>query len=117
VRIYDALLGGKDNYAADLRPVAARDAAAVYDHATSPVTLRTRAQVAGFFGGWDPIEPGLVQVPLWRPDGSAHCARRWRTTALRPSSARSSARPKPASMSQSHTVRPAVPKTVCRAGM
>jgi hypothetical protein len=38
---------------ADLRPAAARDAAAVYDHATSPVTLRTRAQVTAFFDGWD----------------------------------------------------------------
>jgi hypothetical protein len=54
---------------ADLRPAAARDAAAVYDHATSPVTLRTRAQVTAFFDGWDLAEPGLVQVPLWRPDG------------------------------------------------
>jgi hypothetical protein len=43
---------------ADLRPAAARDAAAVYDRATSPVTLRTRAQVAAFFDGWDLIEPG-----------------------------------------------------------
>jgi hypothetical protein len=54
---------------ADFRPAAAHDAAAVYDQATSPVTLRTRAQVAAFFDGWDLIEPGLVQVPLWRPDG------------------------------------------------
>ena len=54
---------------ADLRPGAAQQAAAVYDQATSPVTLRTRAQVAAFFDGWDLVEPGLVQVPLWRPDG------------------------------------------------
>ncbi len=54
---------------ADFRPVAAQDAAAVYDQATSPVTLRTHAQVAGFFEGWDLVEPGLVQVPLWRLDG------------------------------------------------
>jgi hypothetical protein len=53
----------------DFRPAAAQQAAAVYDQATSPVTLRTRAQVAAFFDGWDLIEPGLVQVPLWRPDG------------------------------------------------
>jgi hypothetical protein len=38
---------------ADFRPVAAQQAAAVYDQATSPVTLRTRAQVAAFFDGWD----------------------------------------------------------------
>jgi hypothetical protein len=36
----------------------------VYDRVTSPVTLRTRAEVAGFFEGWDLAEPGLVQVPL-----------------------------------------------------
>jgi hypothetical protein len=54
---------------ADFRPAAAQQAAAVYDQATSPVTLRTRAQVATFFDGWDLVEPGLVQVPLWRPDG------------------------------------------------
>jgi S-adenosyl methyltransferase len=54
---------------ADFRPVAAQHAAAIYDQATSPVTLRTRAQVAALFQGWDLVEPGLVQVPLWRPDG------------------------------------------------
>ena len=54
---------------ADFRPAAAQDAAAVYDQATSTVTLRSRADVAGFFEGWDLVEPGLVQVPLWRPDG------------------------------------------------
>jgi S-adenosyl methyltransferase len=53
----------------DFRSAAARQAAAVYDQATSPVTLRTRAQVAAFFDGWDLVEPGLVQVPLWRPEG------------------------------------------------
>ncbi|MGA2831171.1 MAG: SAM-dependent methyltransferase, partial [Streptosporangiaceae bacterium] len=54
---------------ADFRPAAAQDAAAVYEQATSTVTLRTHAQVAEFFEGWDLVEPGLVQVPLWRPDG------------------------------------------------
>ncbi len=54
---------------ADLRPEAAQQAADVYDRATSAVTLRGHAQVAAFFDGWDLAEPGLVQVPLWRPDG------------------------------------------------
>ena len=53
----------------DFQPEAARDAAAVYDRATSSVTLRSHAQVAALFTGWDLVEPGLVQVPLWRPDG------------------------------------------------
>jgi hypothetical protein len=33
------------------------------------VTLRSKTQIAAFFDGWDLIEPGLVQVPLWRPEG------------------------------------------------
>jgi S-adenosyl methyltransferase len=41
----------------------------VYDQATSAATLRSHAQVAALFEGWDLVEPGLVQVPLWRPDG------------------------------------------------
>lgn len=41
----------------------------MYDQATSPVIFRTRAQVAAFFDGRDLVEPRLVQVPLWRPDG------------------------------------------------
>jgi hypothetical protein len=54
---------------ADFSLDAARNAAAVYDQATSAMTLRSHAQISGFFDGWDLIEPGLVQVPLWRPDG------------------------------------------------
>lgn len=53
----------------DIRPAAAHSAAAVYDQATSAVTLRGRAQIAALFDGWDLVNPGLVQVPLWRPDG------------------------------------------------
>lgn len=56
---------------ADLRPQAARAAATVYNqnHPASTVTLRGHAQITAFFDGWDLVEPGLVQVPLWRPDG------------------------------------------------
>jgi len=54
---------------ADLRPEAAQSAADVYDGATSTVTLRGKTQIATFFDGWDLVEPGLVQVPLWRPEG------------------------------------------------
>jgi hypothetical protein len=56
---------------ADLRPQAARTAATVYNqnHPASTVTLRGHADITAFFDGWDLVEPGLVQVPLWRPDG------------------------------------------------
>ena len=45
------------------------DAQRVYNERVStPQTLRTREQVAGFFTGLELVEPGLVQVHQWRPD-------------------------------------------------
>jgi SAM-dependent methyltransferase len=41
----------------------------VYQRATAPLVLRSHAQVTAFFDGFDLVEPGLVQVPLWRSDG------------------------------------------------
>src|SRR6266487_3147620 len=54
---------------ADFQTEAARQAAAVYDQATSTITLRSHARITAFFDGWELIEPGLVQMPLWRPEG------------------------------------------------
>ncbi|WP_328473022.1 SAM-dependent methyltransferase [Streptomyces sp. NBC_00448] len=31
--------------------------------------LRTHAELVPFFDGFDLVDPGLVQAPLWRPDG------------------------------------------------
>ncbi|KAA0932310.1 MULTISPECIES: SAM-dependent methyltransferase [Streptomyces] len=45
------------------------DARAVYNKATARLTLRPRAGIERFFDGFDLVEPGLVQVPFWRPDG------------------------------------------------
>jgi hypothetical protein len=53
---------------ADFRPDAAQSAASVYHGATSSVTLRSHAQVEALFEGWELIEPGVVQVPLWQPE-------------------------------------------------
>jgi hypothetical protein len=33
--------------------------------------LRTRQQVQEFFTGWELIEPGVLPIVLWRPDGAA----------------------------------------------
>ncbi|WP_436801330.1 SAM-dependent methyltransferase [Streptomyces griseorubiginosus] len=38
--------------------------------ATSPVTVRSHDEIRGFFTGFDLVEPGLVHVPLWRPDAA-----------------------------------------------
>ena len=32
-----------------------------------PVTLRSPEQIAGFFDGWDLLEPGVVSTTRWRP--------------------------------------------------
>jgi hypothetical protein len=32
------------------------------------LNLRSRTEVERFFNGFDLVEPGLAQVPFWRPD-------------------------------------------------
>ncbi|MEO3824423.1 SAM-dependent methyltransferase [Actinomadura sp. B10D3] len=40
----------------------------LYNRATSPAVPRSHAEILRFFDGWDLLDPGLVYVPLWRPD-------------------------------------------------
>jgi hypothetical protein len=47
----------------------ADDAARVYDRATATLSCRGHTDVLRFFDGFDVVDPGLVQIPLWRPDG------------------------------------------------
>jgi hypothetical protein len=57
---------------ADFHPPGITDeAAATYERAMAPLVLRTSAQVSAFFDGFEMVKPGLVQAPLWRPDGRA----------------------------------------------
>jgi hypothetical protein len=37
-------------------------------HVASGTTLRTREEILRFFTGLELVEPGLVQVPYWRPE-------------------------------------------------
>ncbi|MFE4975443.1 SAM-dependent methyltransferase [Kitasatospora sp. NPDC056651] len=50
---------------------ASRESAAegtrIYRSASAPLVLRSRAGVEPFFGDWEFVGPGLVQLPLWRP--------------------------------------------------
>jgi hypothetical protein len=57
-----------DFHLADPKWAAARD---IYRDrgATAPLTLRPHEQVLHFFDDLELLEPGLVQAPLWRPDG------------------------------------------------
>ncbi|MGY2063583.1 SAM-dependent methyltransferase, partial [Nocardia gipuzkoensis] len=34
----------------------------------TPLVMRTLDEIAALFDGFDLVEPGLVRVPLWRPD-------------------------------------------------
>ena len=43
----------------------------LYKGTTATAHTRTNAEIMRFFAGFDPIEPGLVYLPLWRPDGAA----------------------------------------------
>jgi SAM-dependent methyltransferase len=53
----------------DIRCDSAANAAVHYKKVTSGATLRGRDEILRFFAGLELIDPGLVQVPHWRPDG------------------------------------------------
>jgi SAM-dependent methyltransferase len=44
------------------------DVEKVYDRATATLNNRSHAEVLTFFDGFEVLAPGLVQVPLWRPE-------------------------------------------------
>ena len=55
--------------ASDVEPARMKDAVARVGKLTPQVvTMRTRAEVLSLFGGLEMAEPGLVQLPDWRPD-------------------------------------------------
>ncbi|MEU6851666.1 SAM-dependent methyltransferase [Actinacidiphila alni] len=56
---------------ADFHAEVAPEVMEVYKKATASLTARSHAEVLALFDGYDLVEPGLVQVPLWHPeDGS-----------------------------------------------
>jgi S-adenosyl methyltransferase len=48
------------------------DAEAVYERATAPLIMRDTGQVSRLLEGFSLVEPGLVHVTAWRPDGPGH---------------------------------------------
>ncbi|MER7848707.1 SAM-dependent methyltransferase [Kitasatospora sp. NPDC096077] len=56
---------------ADFIPAAVRDrVTGIYDRATAPLVGRSREQVGAFFDGLELLDPGVVTVPLWRPEAA-----------------------------------------------
>ncbi|SHH82868.1 SAM-dependent methyltransferase [Streptomyces sp. 3214.6] len=54
---------------ADFAPAEVGRVAREYAARGMPMRLRTRAEAAEFFTGLDLVDPGIVQVHRWRPDG------------------------------------------------
>jgi len=44
------------------------DSVKLYAATGNPMKLRTRGQIEEFFRGFELVEPGLVHLPLWRPE-------------------------------------------------
>jgi hypothetical protein len=49
-------------------PEGAEGTVGVYRDTRSPLVLRSRDDIARFFDGFELVEPGLVSMPLWRPE-------------------------------------------------
>ena len=69
--IRDALRPGSylvlSHVTGDIRSESAANAAVHYKKVTSGATLRGRDEILRFFAGLELIDPGLVQIPHWRP--------------------------------------------------
>ena len=55
-------------------PLPAQQGTAVYQRSSAPLVPRTHAAALRFFDGYDLVEPGLVWLADWRPDGEPHSA-------------------------------------------
>jgi hypothetical protein len=69
-RYRDALVPGSHLLLSHVRDTPeTRAAAAAYESATSRLSPRSPERIRALFDGWDPVEPGIVPVHDWRPDG------------------------------------------------
>jgi hypothetical protein len=72
-RYRDALAPGShlalSHASADTMPDRADDHVALYRRTATPMSMRPREEVEGFFDGFSLVDPGVVAIPFWRPDG------------------------------------------------
>jgi hypothetical protein len=52
----------------DIDPERAAEAVRTYNKGGARIIARTGEQIRRFFDGLELVDPGLVQLPLWRPD-------------------------------------------------
>jgi hypothetical protein len=53
------------------RPDLAGSHTELYHRTATPMTMRSRRQIEALLGGFDLVPPGVVFLPLWRPDSPA----------------------------------------------
>lgn len=53
----------------DVSPELVAQVQTLYSRTTTLVKSRSRAEIQEFFRGLELVDPGLVHVPLWRPEG------------------------------------------------
>jgi trans-aconitate methyltransferase len=54
----------------DFDPQLVAVSAQAYDKSTAKLTVRSAAETAAFYEGLDMLDPGVVVLPRWRPDGA-----------------------------------------------
>ncbi len=50
------------------RPEQASEHRELYARTATPMTMRSHDEIAQLLAGWVLVDPGLVRMPLWRPD-------------------------------------------------
>ena len=72
-RFADALAPGSflaiSHATRDSAPDTADRVEQLYQNAATSAHTRTAEEISRFFTGFELVEPGLVYLPLWRPDG------------------------------------------------
>jgi hypothetical protein len=58
-------------FTADLQPAEMAGIVAVMRRSANPMYPRTHAEITALFDGFDLVEPGVVPLPLWRPEEGA----------------------------------------------
>ncbi|ANZ35171.1 hypothetical protein BBK82_02890 [Lentzea guizhouensis] len=54
----------------DLQPEEMAGVVEVMKKSQNPMFPRTMSEIEGFFAGFELVEPGVVPLPLWRPEGT-----------------------------------------------
>jgi hypothetical protein len=52
----------------DGQPTEVLEAQKLSGRTSTEIVLRSKDEITAYFDGWSLVEPGLVHLPLWRPD-------------------------------------------------